>query len=79
MAGIEVATGELVKNVVGSSAETVCYVEDIHADAREATASHTFKAMTNACRPDIAKAILLRAIDDWYKKGVAHGKTQHNK
>ena len=48
-------------------------VDEIHADAREATARQTFKAMTNTERPDIAIAILLHAIDDWYEKGVAHG------
>lgn len=58
---------------LSESTETPCYAE-IHADAREATARQTFKAMTNTDRPDIAIAILLRAIDEWYEKGVTHGK-----
>ena len=55
------------------STETAGYAE-IHAAARETTARQTFKAMTKTDRPDIAIAILLRAIDDWYEKGLAHGK-----
>lgn len=60
---------------VSESTETAGYAE-IHADAREASARQTFKAMTNTDRPDIAVAILLRAIDEWYEKGVAHGKSR---
>jgi hypothetical protein len=30
--------------------------------------------MAEADRPDVAIAILLRAIDDWYEKGLIHGK-----
>lgn len=47
---------------------------EIHANAREATARQTFRAICAQDRPDIAVAILLRAIDEWYKKGLEHGK-----
>jgi hypothetical protein len=59
---------------VSESTETAGYAAEINADAREATARQTFKAMTNTDRPDIAIAILLRAIDEWYETGVDHGK-----
>ena len=48
--------------------------KEIHSDAREATARRTYAAMVKEQRPDIAIAILLRAIDEWYEKGVEHGK-----
>ena len=44
----------------------------IHADAREATARQTYKNVCSQERPDIAVAIILQAIDDWYDKGAAH-------
>lgn len=47
---------------------------EIHADAREATVRQTFKAMIKTDRSDIAIAILLRAIDEWYEKGLVQGK-----
>lgn len=48
--------------------------KEIHAAGREATARETFKAITKTDRPDIAVAILLRAIDDWFQKGLDIGK-----
>ena len=47
---------------------------DIHAEARESTARQAFKAMTKTDRPDVAVAILLRVIDEWFEKGVTVGK-----
>ena len=49
----------------------------IHADAREAAARQTYRTMVKVERPDIAIAILLRAIDEWYKKGIVHGMSKH--
>ena len=46
---------------------------EILADAREATARHTYKAVCAQERPDIAIAIILRAIDEWYEKGLKQG------
>lgn len=51
----------------------------IHADAREATARQTYKAVCSQERPDIAVAIILQAIDDWYYKGAAHIKNDARK
>lgn len=51
----------------------------IHADAREATARQTYKAVCSQERHDIAVAIILQAIDDWYYKGVAHIKNDARK
>jgi Mg-chelatase subunit ChlI len=48
--------------------------EEIHLDAREATARQTYRALVRQDRPDIAVALILRAIDEWYGKGVIHGK-----
>lgn len=48
--------------------------KSLYAEAREATARRILKAVVKQERPVIAVAIILRAIDDWYKKGVAHGK-----
>lgn len=48
--------------------------KEIHADAREATARQVYKAIAKQERPDLVVAIILRAIDDWYAKGVLHGK-----
>ena len=64
------------------STEFACYVgftlndleKEIHANAREATARQTFKAICKQDRPDVAIALILQAIDDWYVKGVTHGK-----
>lgn len=50
------------------------FEKEIHADAREATARQTFKAILNQDRPDVAVALILRAIDEWYEKGLLHGK-----
>ena len=50
------------------------FEEEIHAEAREATARQTFKAIIKQERPDVAIALILRAIDEWYKKGLIHGK-----
>lgn len=47
--------------------------ELIHADAREATARQTYKAVIKQKRPDIAVALILRALDDWYEKGKKRG------
>lgn len=52
--------------------------KEIHTDAREATARQTFKVMTKTDRPDIAIAMLLRAIDEWFEKGMILGKG-HNR
>ena len=49
-------------------------VDEIHDDAREATARQIFKAIQKQERPDIAIALILRGIDDWYAKGLLHGK-----
>jgi hypothetical protein len=49
------------------------FEKEVHTDAREATARQTYRAMVREERPDIAIAILLRAIDEWYAKGIAHG------
>lgn len=46
--------------------------KSIHADAREATARHTYKAVCAQDRPDIAISIILQAIDEWYEKGALH-------
>lgn len=48
--------------------------KEVHSDAREATARRTYAAMVKEQRPDIAIAILLCAIDEWYAKGVDHGR-----
>lgn len=48
--------------------------KEIHADAREATARQTFKSITKTDRPDIAIAIILLAIDEWFEKGMIIGK-----
>lgn len=50
------------------------FEKEAHAAAREATARRTFEAMAKTDRPDIAVAILLQALDEWYEKGVIHGK-----
>lgn len=47
---------------------------EIHANAREATARQVYKAVAKQERPDIAVALILQAIDDWYAKGLLHGK-----
>jgi hypothetical protein len=49
---------------------------EIHEEAREATARQVYKAAINQERPDIAVAIILRALDEWYEKGVTHGKRE---
>ena len=46
--------------------------KEINADAREATARQTYKAVVSQERPDIAVAIILRSIDEWYEKGALH-------
>ena len=53
------------------------YAAEIHANAREATARQTYRAICKQNRPDIAIALILLAIDDWYVKGIQHGIT-HN-
>ena len=50
------------------------FKEEIHADAREATARQVFKAILKEDRPNIKIALILQAIDDWYIKGLTHGK-----
>lgn len=50
------------------------FEKEVHAEARDATARQTFKAMTRTERPDIAVAILLRALDEWFEKGLILGK-----
>lgn len=47
---------------------------EIHADAREATARQVYKAVAKQERPDIAVALILQALNDWYAKGLLHGK-----
>lgn len=48
----------------------------IHANAREATARQVYRAVIGQERPDIAIALILQALDDWYQKGLAHATTQ---
>jgi hypothetical protein len=50
--------------------------DEIHADAREATARQVCKALAKQDCPDLAIAIVLMAIDDWYSKGLKHGAGQ---
>ena len=47
--------------------------KEIHAEAREATARQTYKAIIKTDHQDIAIALILRAIDEWYQKGIIHG------
>jgi len=47
---------------------------ELHADAREAMARQVYKAVSEQARPDIAVALILRALDDWYAKGLVHGR-----
>lgn len=54
------------------------FEKEIHADAREATARQVFKSICSQDRPDVAIAIILRALDDWYVKGFIHGKRENN-
>lgn len=46
----------------------------IHEDAREVTARHTYRALTKIDRPDVGVACIIRAIDEWYYKGLEHGR-----
>lgn len=46
----------------------------IHADAREATARQIFKAVQKQENANIAIALILQGLDDWYKKGVLNGR-----
>lgn len=55
--------------------------KEIHSNAREARARQCFNAVQKQKRPDIAIAIILQAIDDWYEKGLLlgkHKKMTHN-
>lgn len=52
---------------------------EIHAQAREATARQIFRALQKQERSDISIALILRGIDDWYNKGVKHGKASNKK
>lgn len=53
--------------------------KSIHTKAREATARQAYKAVLRQEHPDIAIAIILCAIDDWYQKGFEHGKRTPHK
>jgi len=46
---------------------------EIHEEAMEATARQTYRAIAKTGRPDIAVALILRAIDEWYFKGMSIG------
>ena len=48
--------------------------EEIHQDAREATARGVYRSIKSIDRPDIAIATILIALDDWYEKGCKVGK-----
>ena len=50
--------------------------EEIHADAREATARQVYRSIVKEDRPDIAIAKILLALDDWYAKGLQNGNTR---
>lgn len=47
--------------------------KEMHADAREATARQTYKAICKQDRPDVGVMLVLNAIEYWYKKGLEHG------
>ena len=48
--------------------------EEIHQDAREATARRVYRSIKSIDRPDIAIATILIALDDWYEKGCKVGR-----
>ena len=50
--------------------------QQIHEDAREATARQTLKSVNANERPDIKVALILQAIDYWYQRGIEHGRNQ---
>ena len=52
------------------------FEQEVHADAREATARQVFKQLCKQDRSDISVAIILQALDDWYEKGFIHGKRE---
>ena len=49
-------------------------MEDINTDLREMDARKIFRALQSESRPDISVSIIAKAIDEWYMRGVMHGK-----
>lgn len=55
-----------------------CLKNQIHTDAREATARQVCRAIMNQERFDISVAIVLQALDDWYERGMETNTNQKN-
>jgi hypothetical protein len=53
---------------------------EIHAEAREATARQVYRSLKRCIeKENVAIGVILIAIDDWYIRGVRHGKAHYRK